>query len=257
MFTLTLPIKIYANSQLKYVEKFLKTTLENLQVEAEVCGLTSHGWVEASISGEDENVARRYLIEQIGPCPTDLARTSKFLELKSRIKALAKSENELSVDIGINVDATISLQHLQVQLADGRKVSLGKLAELFGFCENMPLAIKILDVDENTNRAKAILAESQLDQYKNWTKSLLDRLIILGASSYEVKLTLKETNLQRDVLDTESLGLFEYAVKCKLGTDAQGLIPKIGKRLRNATFAVFNPKKVLEFFNDSIVFISK
>lgn len=256
MFTLTLPIKIYVNSQLKYVENFLKTTLENLQVEAKVCGLTSHGWVKASISGEDENVAMRYLIEQIGSCPTE-ARIGKFLELKSRIKALAKSEDKLSVDIGINVDATISLQHLQAQLADGRKVSLGKLAELFGFCENMPLTIEILDVDENTNRAKAILAESQLGQYKNWTKSLLDRLIILGASSYEVKLTLKETDLQRDVLDTESLGLFEYAFKCKLGTDAQGLIPKIGKKLRSAYFAVFNPKKVLEFFNDSIVVISK
>jgi hypothetical protein len=256
MFTLTLPIKIYANSQLKYVEKFLKATLENLQVEAKVCGLTSHGWVEASISGEDENVAMRYLIEQIGSCPTDLARIGKFLELKSRIKALAKSENELSVDIGIDVDVTISLQHLQAQLADGRKVSLGKLAELFDFCENMPLSIKILDIDKNTNRAKAILAESQLGQYRNWTKSLLDRLIILGASPYEVKLTLKETDLHRDVLEIESLGLFEYAVKCKLGTDALGLIPKLGKKLRSAYFAVFNSEKVLGFFNDSIVVIS-
>jgi len=29
---------------------------------------------------------------------------------------------------------------------------------------------------------------------------------------------------------------------CKLGTDAAGLIPKIGRNLKKAKFAVFNPK---------------
>jgi len=30
----------------------------------------------------------------------------------------------------------------------------------------------------------------------------------------------------------------------KLGTDATGLIPKIGRYMRKAEFVVFNPKKV-------------
>ena len=42
----------------------------------------------------------------------------------------------------------------------------------------------------------------------------------------------------------ESLGLFEYALTCKLGTDAAGLIPRIGKILKTAKLTVFNPKRI-------------
>jgi hypothetical protein len=41
--------------------------------------------------------------------------------------------------------------------------------------------------------------------------------------------------------------LLEHALTCKLGTDAAGLIPKIGRNLKNAKFAVFNPKSLRAF----------
>jgi hypothetical protein len=85
---------------------------------------------------------------------------------------------------------------------------------------------------------------------------MLDRLIILGESLEEIELALKMAKCNRDVINIEPLGLFEYAVVCKLGTDAEGLIPKIGRNLRNAVFTVFDPKRVLEFLDYSTVFIS-
>jgi hypothetical protein len=69
-------------------------------------------------------------------------------------------------------------------------------------------------------------------------------------------LALRKAGLNRDVLNVEPLGLFEFAVTCKLGTDAAGLIPKIGKNLRSATFTVFDPKRLLEFLEYSTVLIS-
>jgi hypothetical protein len=41
-------------------------------------------------------------------------------------------------------------------------------------------------------------------------------------------------------------------VVCKLGTDAVGLIPKIGKNLGNAGFAVFSPGRILAFFGNEL-----
>jgi len=120
----------------------------------------------------------------------------------------------------------------------------------------LPLSVKILAMDKEKNHVEATLSEKQLTQYGNWTKSLLDRLIILGSSTYDVRSTLTKAGLNRDVLNVETLGLFELAAICKLGTDAEGLIPKIGKNLRNATFTIFSPKKVLEFLNYSTTFIS-
>ncbi len=73
---------------------------------------------------------------------------------------------------------------------------------------------------------------------------MLDRLIVTGASRYEVNLIIAQEGLDRDVIDVEVLGTFEHALVCKLGTDAAGLIGSIGRRLRKAKFTVFNPKKM-------------
>jgi len=98
-----------------------------------------------------------------------------------------------------------------------------------------------------------MLAEKQVTLYRSWTKSLLDRLVVLGASSNEVMLALKQARCNRDVVDVEALGLFEHAIVCKLGTDARGLIPKIGKRLRNTNFSIFNPRRILKFLGECSV----
>ena len=260
MPTVTLLAKTYDRFQLKFAVMFLKSTLKGLKVEVKICGVTSRGWIQIVLSGEDEKVAVRYLSETIGLCPTRLENVERFTTIKGRIVSMDKSKSELYVDVGVFspkiIDAAISLQYLQGQLVDGKKLAFNKLVELFGFCENLPLSVKILGIDKEKNHAKAMLSEKQLVQYGNWTKSLLDRLIVLGSSIYDVRLTLKKAGLNRDVLNIETLGLFELALICKLGTDAAGLIPKIGRNLQNATFTVFNPKKVLEFLDYSHAFIS-
>jgi hypothetical protein len=260
MSTVTLQAKAYSDFQLKLVDKLLKSKIKGLNAETEICGITPCRWVQITVSGEDEKVALHYLADEIGLCPTRLEDVERFSITRGHIIAMDKSRSELHVDIGVFspkiIDTTIPLQHLQTQLVDGRKVAFKKIVELFGFCENLPLTVKILNIDKEKNHVEAILSEKQLNQYGNWMKALLDRLVIVGSSIYEVRLALRKAGLNRDVLNVEPLGLFEFAVACKLGTDAAGLIPKIGKNLRSATFTVFNPKKLLEFLEYSTAFIS-
>jgi len=257
MPTVTLLTKVYNNFQLKLVDKFLKSTLKGLRVETKIWGVTSRGWIQIAVSGEDENVALRYLADEMGLCPTYIEHVEKHSLIKGRITDLNKSKSQLFIDVGVFspkiVDATIILQHLQAQLVDGRKVALKKFVELFGFYESLPLTVKISSINKEESRVEAMLSEKQLAQYRNWARSLLDRLIVLGAPLHEVKLALKMAGCNRDVVDIEPLGLFEYAVVCKLGTDATGLIPKIGKNLRKATFSIFNPKEILEFLGDHLI----
>jgi hypothetical protein len=92
---------------------------------------------------------------------------------------------------------------------------------------------------------------AQLERIQVWQNSLLDRLIILGASLSEVELVLERTRLNRDVIATESLGMFEYALTCKLGTDAAGLVSVVGRYMRNAVFIVYNPKKTAELIGET------
>lgn len=255
MPTVTLLLKVYDESQLELVEKSIKSILKGLKVETKICQIAPREMVQINVSGEDEKAALNYLDKEIGICPSSLENLNKYSEVKGRIISLNKSKTELYVDIGISspniVDAVIPIQRLQAQLADGRKIALEKLVELYGFCEHLPLTVKILDVNKEKSFIEVMFSEKQISQYKKWTKSFLDRLIILGASLLEVRLALKRARVNRDIIQVEPLGLFENAVACKLGTDAVGLIPKIGKMLGNSTFSVFSPKKILEFMNYS------
>ncbi|MGB9714429.1 MAG: DUF2110 family protein [Candidatus Bathyarchaeales archaeon] len=254
MLKVTLSTKVYSDFQTEIVNKSLKTMLKGLNAKAEVVGTTSRGLVKVAISGEDENVALQYLADEIGICPENLDDVKKFSTLEGRITALGKSKSEIYVDMGVHsptiIDAVIPLQHLQAQLADGRKIALKKLVELFGFCENLPLTIKILDVDKGKNYIDAALSEEQLNKYKVWTKSLLDRLIVIGSSENEIKLALKEAGLKRDVIAVEPLGFFEHAITCKFGTDAAGLIAKVGRKLPKASLTIFSPRKIMELLGN-------
>jgi hypothetical protein len=255
MQTVALLAKVYNSSQLKQVDAILKTKLEGLKVTTQVVGIASRGWVQITVSGEDEKVALRWLDKEMGICPISLKNVGKFSTVKGRITALNQSKNALRLDVGLFspeiVDATIPLQHLQAQLVDGREVALKKLAELFGFCENLPLTVKVSNINEDKKHMEAVLAEKQLMAYRNWTGSLLDRLIILGASTNEVESTVKSAGFERDIVDVEPLGMFEFAVVCKLGTDAVGLIPRTGRTLRNAALATFSPRLIRAFLESN------
>jgi hypothetical protein len=237
---------------MKEVENNLKSILKGLDVETTALGANSRGWLQISISGEDETVALRYLADEIGLCPRDLANIEKFSTVKGYLSRIDRNANELRVDVGVfhpeHVDSVIPLSTLQTQLADGRKLALSKLVELFDLHENLPLTIKTYGMNKENSAIEAALSEKQLALYGSWTRSLLDRLVILGASLNEILFALKKAHYDREIAKIEPLGMFEHAVACKLGTDATGLIPKIGRNLRKAVFSVYNPRKIMGFF---------
>jgi hypothetical protein len=258
MQTLTLLIRAYERSQVGMINELLKSEVEGLRVNLEAQSLDFPGWVRVTVSGEDEKTAMNYLAREFGQSPERLESLQKFSMIKGRMMALDIGENEITVDIGALlplVGAKVPLFRLQGQLADGRKVELKRLAELFGFCKGLPLAVKVLNVSVGEGRVESMLAQAQISQYMAWTKCYLDRLIVIGASVHEVTSALRRAECSRDVADLERLGLLECAVVCKLGTDAVGLIPKVGRQLRTAAFSVFSPKRLLSFFGRDSPFL--
>ena len=254
MPTITLLAKAHSGFQKKMLDEALRNALGDLNANVRLVETTSRGWARIDVSGEDEKIAMNLLEKDIGLCPIELHALEKFSTVKGLISALDKNRNVVSVDVGIHspeiVDATVPLHDLQAQLVDGRKVPLGKIIDIFGFCKNLPLNVKILRIDSEEGQVEASLAEKQLNQYRSWTRSLLDRLIVLGTSFQSVEWALNVNECARDIVAVESLGLFENAIVCKLGTDAAGLIPRIGKSLRRATFTVFSPRRIIEFLGN-------
>jgi len=255
MPTVTLLEKAYSSFSPEALEPMVKSLCKNLKAQVRIKGKTVQEWVQAEVTGEDEAVALRLLDKEIGLALTHVDKVEKFSLLRGRIVDSFKTLTELRLDVGVFapnvVYATIPLQRLQAQLADGKKLPLQSLIELYCLHDNMPLSVQIVDVELSRERKafEAELSENQLSLFTSWLRSSLDRLMVLGARLQDVERAVKTTKHLRDVIKIESLGLLEHALLCKLGTDAVGLIPAIGPFLPSATCATFSPRKTLRIVN--------
>jgi hypothetical protein len=256
MTNLTLLVKASNLGQVKQIDELLKTQFEELDVEVKVLTSTANRWVQVSLSGEDEAIATSYINKKIGTCPTNLENAKNLPLLKGFVEKIDFNRQELLVDVGIfepkMVPAIIPVARLQAQLVNGKLVDLKKIAEMYSLAERLPLSIKpISSMTEEPEGLQAELALEQVEKLNSWQQSLLDRLIILGASKEKIDEVLERTRLNRDVIDVETLGMFEYALTCKLGTYAAGLVGIMGRYLRNSVFVVFSAKKSLELLSEN------
>lgn len=249
MTHLMLLTKSLRADQIRHISGLLEASFESLDVETKLAVSPANRWVQVTLSGKDETVATSYLREKFGFCPVSLENVERFATLKGYIES-GKGSEELQVDVGVfrpeTVFTTVSLCYLQAKLVDGRKLALKRIVELFGFFYGVPLTLKIVRVDRVQKKIEAELAPEQHARLTAWQESLLERLILLGSPLQMVKKALRHTGLSRDIISVESLGVFEHVLTCKLGTDAAGVIPLIGRRLRPARFFVFSPRKIRE-----------
>ena len=245
----TLLEKAYGTFSARRFEATISDFCKGLRVKISVRGTANSGWIEIDATGEDEAVALKFLDREIGAAPTSAENISEFSALRGKIVNAAKSRTELYVDVGVfepsNYCAAIPLWRLQAQLSDGVKLPLQQLTELFCLYDFAPIHIKIL---EEFSREKgfweAELSEGQLSRFSEWCELNLDRLIVVGASQNEVEVAIERARHFRDVIKIENLGLFEHAVLCKLGTEAIGLIPRLGPHLSVASLAPFSPRRI-------------
>jgi hypothetical protein len=249
--TVTLREKLYGKISLNLLEAQLQSLCERLQATVKVVGLTDRGWIRINISGEDETVALNLLEERFSFVPIEPKNVKVGSVQKGKIVDFGKNSRELYVDTGVFIpkplDASISLQHLQAQLTDGKKLPLRHISKLFCLIDNFPLRIMIKRLDNERNRFVAELSEKQIDLFSEWISSNLERLIGQGAFYESVERAVKVSGHLRDVAEIESLGLLEHAIVCKLGTYAAGLVPRIGRLLPNAALGVFSPREIQRF----------
>ena len=252
MTNLTILVRALNFGQVKQIDELLKTQFAELDVEVQVRSNPTNRWIQVSLSGEDEAIATAFIKKEIGTCPTSLENAKNQAVLKGYIQKVDLSKKELVVDVGIFepkiVMATLSLENLQAQLFGGRAVDLKRVCEVYGFAERMPLSIK--PASQEGELLQAELAPEQVEKLHAWQMSLLDRLIVLGSSKETIQVVLERTRLTRDVIDMEALGMFEFALTCKLGTNAAGLVSIVGRYLRNSVFVVFNAQRNLDFLGE-------
>lgn len=255
MPAMTLLQKAYGDLRAQSIEPLLKLLCKGLEVQVKVKGSTTQGWIQASIEGEDEKPALQLINNEFGLAPENIEKVEKFSVWRGRIVNSASGNIDgLLVDVGIFQPkityAKISSQMLSAQLADGHALSLQRLTELYCLLRHVPLYVKTLGM-ETSGDLMAELAEPQFALFDNWLSLMLDRLLVLGVPAGMVRNAVEASHHFRDVVKIESLGWLEHVIVCKLGTDAVGLIPTIGRILKGATLASFSPRKIRQALGQS------
>ena len=247
----TLLEKLYSNLSPKLVELRIQALCEGLEVAVKVVEITNRGWIRVNVSGEDEVAALSLVEKEFGIAPVHTKNVKEGNVYRGKIVFSGKNDTEVHLDIGVSLpkpmDAAVSLQHLQAQLVDGRKLPLKRISGLFCLLDNLSMEILIKRLDDKRKCFIAELSERQISVILQCVQSNLDRLVVLGALSEDVENAVKKSGHLRDVAEIESLGILEHAIVCKLGTDARGLIPRIGRLLPRAVFGVFSPKEISRF----------
>jgi hypothetical protein len=251
MQTVTVLEKLYGSGSPETFEKLCSGLVSGLEVKLSFAGTTKRGWIQLRVYGEDETAALSLLDQEVGLAPASVDALKKFSVVQGKVIFPNRSDKELYVDLGVSspetCDAAVSVKHLCAQLADGNEVPLQRLVELFCLYDNMPLEVKITkDAEEGNRVVEADLSEAQFSKFSGWVGDRFDRLIVLGALFADVERAVNRSKSFRDTIKVESLGALEQAVVCKLGTDAVGLIPRLGRYLKSAVLVPFSPKKILE-----------
>lgn len=247
MNSISLFVKPKNKRQFNQIKKILHSIFIDIDVEIKHLEIMPSGWLNLTVDGEDEQIAVNYLTKEIGICPKNLANIEKNDNVNGEIVDFYKNEL-LLIDVGIfepkTVYCSIPIDKLLNQLSLNRKASLRQLAKLYGLTKELPIRVDIKEINEEKNFIPTNLSEKQINLFNLWKRSLLDRLILQGITCNEAKKALTITGLTRDVIDIKTLSLFTQVLTCKLGTQAVGLIPRLGKLLKVSKFTVFNPKKL-------------
>lgn len=217
------------------LENELNSLVSGLEVKIRIDALYGRGWVRIDVEGEDETAAVNQMQRTYGTAPSLLNSLKLPRIVSGHIVDSGKVGYGIYVDIGLleptPVDVLVPLHKLRAQLADGEKAPLRRIIETYCLVNDLPISLRLLRVDSKTARLEAEFSDAQIKVFDEWRKDGLDRILALGIPRADAEEAVSKVGLRRDVAGIESLGSFEQCFICKFGTQAPGIIGRLGKGL--------------------------
>jgi len=171
---------------------------------------------------------------------SDFGQQEQWLQVRARGEDAEAFLNLLKLDYGVYIDIGIQdprpkdalypLHRMRAQLADGEPKSAREILDANALVDFVPLKMIVTELEGENISVE--LDDVARDHLVSWRKYPFDRVIVVGADRAFVENAVRASGLQSDVVKVESLSLFVQSVLCKIGTEAPGVIAKIGNRLR-------------------------
>ncbi len=239
------PTEITAKNFSQRLEKALNELKTELNATATLAGFTSNGWARIGIVGEDSEILAELIAKEHGLAQPNLQE----IEVRGVYDSIitGSSAHGLEFDVGlekpVHVNCSVPASHLIAQLADGKNIQTREIIEDYCLFPGERLSVRI--TGKTDNKIDAWLADSQIERLSGWITTGLDRIEVFDCYKEEVEAAILKAHLPRDTISADRITLTVQSIVCKLGTDAVGLIPKLGSVLNRQKLWPFIPKRIV------------
>ena len=229
-------------------ERFRKLA-SGLEASAHVEGFTKNGFVKVEVEGEDSEVLGELIKRRLGIAPENASELGVDDNFKAYVTGIDQRGQSVEVDIGpasLHLGSEITRQALMAQLCDGRATPIDRIARAYCLQEDVPVLVRITRIDRDRRHLEAWISDDQIARFKNWRHQRFHRIIAVGATQERLRQAIRTCRVERDVIDAEELAFMASSLVCKLGTEAPGIIAKIGRHVGNTRLYAFLPEKIDE-----------
>lgn len=191
-------------------------------------------WLTIRVKGEDSEAFLNLLREDFGEAPVSRRNLEKWDSAKGFVSGAGRIGYGVYLDIGIQdpspKDSLYPLHRMRAQLADGESLSAREILDRNALVDYVPLNVTVTEFEGENITVQ--MEDEARERLVSWRKYPFDRVVVVGADRMLAENAVRSSGLQSDIVEVESLSLFVQSLVCKIGTDAPGIIAKIGGRLR-------------------------
>jgi hypothetical protein len=228
------------------LEESLSELKGGLSASTKLVGFSDRGWAKIEIDGEDCEILHEIVSRKLIRAQTDLDQADAQGTYPGIVNGFGAN---LEVDIGLEKpepwNVSLSPRALRAQLCDGKPLSGREIGEYYCIHPGERLTVRLTRIDQGAGEIEGWLADSQIDLFSELIASRLERVQVYTCTRRRLAFALHNAGLERDVISVDSNTLTTHSVVCKLGTNAVGLIPKLGAVLRKSELKPFLPRQIL------------
>jgi len=217
-----------------------------LDVSAQL-GITSNDFANIEVQGSDSEFFIELIKRQMGLAPRNLSEIEVDDNFKAFVSGINAKRHSIEVEIGpvsTNVKSEIAREALIAQLCDGKSVPTDRVAQTYCIQEGAPILVRITSINPERRQIEAWISDDQVSRFEQWRRERTHRIIAVGGSHDKLRQAIHFSKVERDIIQIEELSFTASSLVCKLGTDAPGIIAKIGRFLSEFKLCAFLPERV-------------
>lgn len=210
-------------------------------------GVTSNGFANAEVQGSDSEFFVELIKREMGLAPRNLSEIEVDDNFKTFVSGINAKRQSIEVEIGpvsTNVKSEITREALIAQLCDGKNIPIDRVTQTYCIQEGTPILVRITSINPERRQIEAWISDDQVARYEQWRRERTHRIIAVGGSHDKLHEAIRLSKVDRDIIQIEELSFTANSLVCKLGTDAPGIIAKIGRYISEFKLYAFLPERV-------------